>query len=168
MEMHDPVAIANRFIGLNSSEKGFTLMQLLKLSYIAHGFKLGLLEEPLSNEFVQAWKFGPVFPSIYDKFKYQISDILITEPAKGLNSNGLFESVCSIFTKQEEQIIDSVYEIYGKIDGWKLSALTHQEGTPWHKAWYDGGGADGFKWVTIKNEEIKKHFKECILSKNKN
>ena len=67
-EGHEPVAIANHFIELNPD--GLTLMQLLKLSYIAHGFKLGLDLGPLSRELAQAWKYGPVFPSIYHKFKY--------------------------------------------------------------------------------------------------
>ena len=37
---HDPVAIANEFILKKPSD--LTLMKLLKLSYIAHGFKLGM------------------------------------------------------------------------------------------------------------------------------
>ena len=71
---HDPVAIANYFIGLyeldkKNSGEGLDLMQLLKLSYLAHGFKLGITGHPLSNENLEAWRYGPVFPSIYQAFK---------------------------------------------------------------------------------------------------
>lgn len=57
---YSPIAVANYFISLSRSD-GLTLMQLLKLSYIAHGFKMGILgeEHPFSKEYVQAWKFVP-------------------------------------------------------------------------------------------------------------
>ena len=64
---HNPIAIANHFIDL--SPNGLTLMQLLKLSYISHGFTLALLDKPLADEYAEAWRFGPVFPSIYHEFK---------------------------------------------------------------------------------------------------
>ena len=38
--MHDSLAIVNHFIDLGN--KKLTLMQLLKLSYIAHGFNLDI------------------------------------------------------------------------------------------------------------------------------
>ena len=50
---HEPVAIANYFIDLSS--KGLTLMQLLKLSYISHGFTLAFLDKPLADEYAEAW-----------------------------------------------------------------------------------------------------------------
>ena len=46
------------------------MLQLLKLSYIAHGFKLALFDYPLADEAVQAWKYGPVFSTIYGEFKH--------------------------------------------------------------------------------------------------
>ena len=45
------------------------MLQLLKLSYIAHGFKLAIFGYPLADEAVQAWKYGPVFSKIYEGFK---------------------------------------------------------------------------------------------------
>ena len=141
------VTIANRFIEL-SSNKGLTLMQLLKLSYIAHGFKLGLSGKPLANETVQAWKFGPVFPSIYHEFKYEPSNSKIKELATDLNkSRNALEPVRGNFTETEEKIISLVYDIYGDINGLKLSALTHKEGTPWYKAWNEEGG-ERHLWVS--------------------
>ena len=68
--MHKSIAIANYLIDL--SKDGLTLMQIMKLSYFSHGFKMGMLglDNPLANEFVQSWKLGPVFPNVYHQFKY--------------------------------------------------------------------------------------------------
>ena len=154
---HNPVAIANYFIELNNkTEHLLDLMKLLKLSYIAHGFSLGILEEELSNELAEAWKYGPVFPSIYYAFKDQ-NPYNIENPKLKVKQN--------VFKKEEENIIKQTFASYGKLDGWKLSLLTHQEHTPWHTHYNKpNGGKDLFE-VKIPNEDIKKYFKEEILNK---
>lgn len=68
--MHDPKAVANYILDCGK-EDGETLspMKLIKLVYLAHGWNLGLTGEPLITEHVQAWRYGPVIPSIYHDFK---------------------------------------------------------------------------------------------------
>ena len=157
---HDPVAIANYFIDL-SSPNGLTLMQLLKLSYIAHGFKLALLDEPLADEYAEAWKFGPVFPSIYHEFKYEKPG-LIKDKAKWADmKKNILQPVSSNFNVNEETIMRLTYEKYGTLSGWKLSAITHAPGTPWHEAWQEGKHIRGY---SITNEKIKEHYTNLINS----
>ena len=160
--MHSSIAIANHLITL--SRNGLTLMHIMKLSYFSHGFKLGMVgaNHPLANEFVQAWKFGPVFPNLYHKFKYEPPGI-IKRPARYFDekTNSL-QVVQANFNSDEVEIMKTVYQIYGDLDAWQLSALTHQEGTPWHKAWHENHGDKGFFGITIPNEEIAKHFKQKI------
>ena len=163
--MHEPTAIANYFIRLTNGE-GLTLMQMLKLSYLAHGFKMGIFgkDDPLSIEYVQAWKFGPVFPSLYHEFKYEPPG-RITAMATRLDerTDSLVE-VGTEFKDEEKKIMDFVYGVYGGLTGAQLSALTHQEGTPWHNVWYEGGGKD-FRGVTIPNEKIADYFRDSIINK---
>ena len=159
-ESHDPIAIANYFI--KKSKCSLTLMQILKLSYFAHGFKLGLDDKPLSREFVQAWKYGPVFPSIYNEFSWQPPGKI-----KELGTGEIDDDpIIGSFDQNDKDIMNFVYEVYGSLDGWKLSALTHKKGTPWYKAFYEGDepGQD-YHGVTIPNIKIKQHFKEDILEK---
>ena len=158
---HEPVAIANYFIGLNPD--GLTLMQLLKLSYIAHGFTLAFLDKPLADEYAEAWKFGPVFPSIYHEFKYEKPG-LIKNKAKwaDMQSNTLKE-VTSDFSDNEKTIMKITYQKYGSLDGWQLSAITHAKDTPWANAWKEGKYIRGF---SISNEKIKEHYKSLIPSKD--
>ena len=158
--VHEPVAIANFFI--EKSGSGLTLMQILKLSYIAHGFKLGLDRGELSNEYVEAWQYGPVFPSIYHEFKY--------EPPGNIKSLGTeideATPVTSNFDEKENKIMQMVHNIYGGVDGWRLSRLTHQEGTPWHTFYHKKGG-NKIRGLPIDNSVIKEHFKETIIDKYK-
>ena len=152
--MHDPRAIANQFIQL--SHQNLTLMQLLKLSYFAHGFNLAILKKPLSNELAEAWKFGPVFPSIYHEFKFQGSGP-IKESAVEDDGEALIQGD---FRNEELQLMEVVHQIYGSLGGWELSALTHKEKTPWYEAWNGEGKAKDN--VQINNDLIKNHFIKIV------
>ena len=46
-----------------------TPMHILKMAYLAHGWMLGIFEEPLIYEPVDAWRYGPVVPILYHKYK---------------------------------------------------------------------------------------------------
>ena len=54
---HDPILIANYFIKLKPPN--LTLLKLIKLCYISHGFTLALTNKPLSSEPAGAWQYGP-------------------------------------------------------------------------------------------------------------
>ena len=152
--MHSSVSIANYFITLShkNKPKGFTLMQLLKLSYISHGFRLATSGAPLSKESAEAWRFGPVFHSIYHEFKRETPGGLITKPASASQET---------FNEKEREVMDVVYDAYGEIEGWKLCELTHKRGTPWYKTWHEKGSRD-VKGIPIDNSDIKQYFQSLL------
>ena len=157
---YNPITIANHFIDL--SPKGLTLMQLLKLSYISHGFTLAHLDKPLADEYAEAWKFGPVFPSIYHEFKYEKPGLIKNKAQRANMKTKSLEYFVSNFDTDEERVMEFTYKKYGKLDGWQLSDITHAKGTPWYKAWEDGKHIRGF---SISNDLIKAHYK-AIIDKN--
>jgi len=62
-------AVANYFLDLGLRESiPITPLKLQKLVYFAHGWYLGFTGEPLLNEGIQAWEYGPVIPSLYHDF----------------------------------------------------------------------------------------------------
>lgn len=146
---YDAATVANRFIELADGEgKALTPMQIVKLAYIAHGFSLGLYGRSLIDEPVQAWKYGPVIPSLYRRTK-RYGRAPVTEPVKPR----------SIFRSQEElderdrAVIDEVYKKYGAFTGPQLSYLTHRRGTPWAQTYDpDVYGSD------IDNALIQMHY----------
>jgi len=144
-----PEAIANKFIKL-ALENGIFVsnMKLQKLVYIAHGFYLGYKDLPLSNETPQAWQYGPVFPSLYCKLRdYGASKVDRLIPGV----NDLPED------SEEVQLIQVVWESYGKLSAASLVSRTHAKGTPWSDVW----SPDTTK-VVIPNSSIKDHFKKLI------
>ena len=151
---HNPVAIANYFLGL--SQHGLSLVQLIKLSYIAHGFKLGFEGFPLANETVEAWQFGPVFPSIYYKFKP--FGINIKEPVKDISSD---------FNNKEKKLMDKVFEVYGNKTAVALIAITHAKDSPWDQAWNTEGGQYD-RHYPIDNNIIKKYYEDKIKESQAN
>ena len=139
---HNPLSVANYFISISG---GIHLLKLIKLCYIAHGYCLALLNKPLVNETVEAWKYGPVFPTIYDRFK---GNKFIMETVKVKEKQ---------FNENENEIMQAVYENYSGLSGVELTTLTHSKGTPWHFAWHKEGGKEYLNYP-IKNKKIKKYY----------
>ena len=119
--------VANRFVRL-AQEKGetITIMQLVKFVYLAHGWHWGYYDKPLIRHNVEAWKYGP--PEVYNAFRPQ--GIIVVSPAlcDGDSSAVPYEAV---FSSKANKLIDGVFDAYAKISAYALSALTHEEGTPW-------------------------------------
>ena len=146
-----PRIVANYLIGARKrrKEKPPTPMELLKLVYIAHGWNLAIHDEPLVTDTVQAWKYGPVLPSLYRAVREwgnrPVEKPLLVSFADDTD-----------FSAGEEEVMDAVLDAYGHYDGIQLSMLTHACGTPWHDVYmvekHDMGDAP------IPNELIKQHF----------
>ena len=119
-----------------------TPMQVIKLVYISHGWMLGLLDQPLISETVEAWRYGPVVRSVYRKYrKYRGNPI----DQQGAPHDGQLHS-------QQRDLVDQVFQGYSRYSGIELSRLTHQPGTPWAIAWHSG-------MSIIPNELIKDHYR---------
>jgi uncharacterized phage-associated protein len=157
------LAVANYFICKSFEEgKTITLMKVIKLVYISHGWYLGITDNPLLPEGVQAWQYGPVVPSVYQAFRH-FGRKSITEMAfdTGTNAYPLPED------PEIQQFLDKIWDVYGSHDGLELSALTHQKGTPWYKTKHGSGGkAD--RTVLIRNDLIKKHYQDKIVAPSAN
>ena len=118
--------VADYFLA-NADELGppITNMVLQKLVYYAQGFHLALQGEPLFGEEIEAWEHGPVLPDLYDSYKiYGKSPIDLHDLAAADIEERLAPEV--------REILDVVQSVYGKIDAWHLSRLTHAE-PPWTK-----------------------------------
>lgn len=67
------LSVANYFIELAHKEgRHITQLGLMKRVYIAHGFSLALNYQSLLDprfDKVEAWRYGPVIPSVYHSFK---------------------------------------------------------------------------------------------------
>lgn len=166
----DARAVANFIIAkAREKEKTLTPMQLIKLVYLAHGWFLAWHNGLLIGDDVQAWQYGPVIRSVYDAFKkygrnpierptYGEYDMVIDIGLVDLDAkNDLLkpEPISERFSEEESEVIEEIYHAYGHLSGAQLSALTHQEGSPWHQT-YSPDERD----KVIKSDTIKNHFKK--------
>lgn len=157
--MENSLAIANYFVG-KSLETGIemTPMKLVKLTYISHGWHLGLKKQPLINEATEAWRYGPVVPSVYNKFK-----VYGSAQIKALETN-ISSKVIEIEDKTLSVFLDEVWNVYKGYNGLQLSTLTHQPNTPWDIVYNQRGGKDSDTNMIIPNELIQKHYEQKIVT----
>ena len=144
--MHDSLTIANRFLALaEQDDRALTPMQVLKLVYIAHGWRLGLYGRTLIRDEVQAWQYGPVIPRLYDAMRHFRGNPVIGRLPADRND--------TVLTGRDESVIDQVHDIYGAMSGPALSRLTHAANTPWERTYRPGAFG-----LTIPNDLIEDHY----------
>lgn len=144
--MNTVFQVADYFLNKASKEEDggeiISHLKLQKLVYYAQGFHLAMYEQPLYKEPLEAWLHGPVCPVLYqDKKHYKNA---------ALEPNAEFDA--SVFSKEQQELLDEVYEVYGQFSAWKLRNLTHEE-APWKN------NCDNAENKLISHEELMKYFK---------
>ena len=68
--MYDVLTVADAILKIAKAKgQSLTPMQVVKLTYIAHGWSLGLRGKDLFRNQIQAWQYGPVIPDLYHTTK---------------------------------------------------------------------------------------------------
>lgn len=122
--------IAKWFLVRNHAEvrefesESLTHLKLQKLLYYAQGVHLAYTENELFSDELLAWEHGPVAPRVYDVFKGN-RDIDFEPEDEDLE----------VFAKIQEDentrnVLEVVYDHYGKYSAWHLRNMTHDE-RPW-------------------------------------
>lgn len=144
--MYDARQIANWFIDqAQRDQRSLTIMQLLKLVYIAHGWYLEMTNFPLIRNRIEAWKYGPVIPDVYNTFRRSDTTAVVSK-AKN------FDDVRDDYA---ESVLKQIYNLYGPKSAIELSNLTHESGGPWDLATKRSG-----YFAPIDNETILSHYRQ--------
>ena len=103
-------------------------------------------DRSLIRQDIVAWRYGPVVVDVYRSLlqwgRRSIKDLIAdirSEP----------------YSSEEMSIIDQVYQNYGHMSGLRLSAMTHEIGTPWDSTYHEFG-----QNAVISKSLIKQHFLE--------
>lgn len=135
---NNALAVANHFIELAARNNSpLHLLGLIKRVYIAHGFSLALNDTPLLDsrfDKVEAWKYGPVIPSVYHSFKqYKAGPITgkaVVMEWDETNNTPLFPTP-SLEDDKARKTVEMVWKRYQDFSDSEMVKLTHRIGTPW-------------------------------------
>ena len=151
--------VANFFIEKSLKEdKPISQLKLLKMVYIGYGWVAALLDRRLFTERIEAWKHGPVVPSVYHVFKH-LGKNPINRYAIDVNLKNLEESVIPEIPADEAEIrevLTMVWQVYIGFKAWDLVSKTHQKDTPWEAVYKPN------ELNPIPYDLIKTHFENLI------
>ncbi|RRT96759.1 type II toxin-antitoxin system antitoxin SocA domain-containing protein [Stenotrophomonas sp. 278] len=146
--MYDVLTVADAILKIAKAQgKSLTPMQLVKLTYIAHGWSLGLRGKDLFANRIEAWQYGPVIPDLYHATKSYGRDPI------PLGAIGPTHEIA--VSPEDQAFLSDVFNKYGHLDGIALSYLTHRAGTPWTQV-YDSR----FRGIEIPDELIAQHYRD--------
>lgn len=161
----DPLAVANRFLDLaQSAGQAIDPLKLQKLLYFAHGWCLALRDKPLIHGEIQAWRYGPVVDRVYQAFRHFGSQPIRGRARRYSIEDGKFVAKEYPPVPSEDpdaELIDAVWEEYGKFDGVQLFKLTHAEGTAWQQT-HAAHKGELPQFVAIPQELIRTEFQEKL------
>lgn len=104
----------------NTLKKPITNLQLQKILYYIQGRYIGEHREPLFDNDMEAWSYGPVIPDVYYEYKSFIS-----EPITGISPQ-----IQDLFEPNEFNLIQTVVRETYEMNVWELVKKTHKE-SPW-------------------------------------
>ena len=151
------ITVANTILEKAVSEDSpLTHMKLQKMAYCLHGWHLAAADAPACVEPVEAWKYGPVWGTLYHALKHNgHSPIFGFIGPNGETSAGIPDAVPTTEGRFHE-ILEEVWRKYSPYTAVQLSNMTHQPGTPWAKAREQ-------HTPFIDNDEIKRRFQQEVM-----
>ncbi|MCW2273004.1 DUF4065 domain-containing protein [Rhodoblastus acidophilus] len=158
--MYDARAVSNFFINRSiATARPITAMTLLKILYFAHAWYLVKYGFPLVAQHFEAWQHGPVNRVVYEQIKglgsKPVSRKLVSFSAKEC----AFVETKSEFSEEICEFLSNIFDYYSQFHAFKLSDLTHIEGSPWDKIW-SLAEQRAVPGMIIPNDTIKKWFEE--------
>lgn len=132
-----------------------THLKLEKLVYMCYADYLCNKGEALFNDYIYAYKYGPVVKSVYDTYKkygYKVIEEKIISGSLVHELPARSRIMFAINGLEKIKSIDETLSKYGKCTAGQLVDITHRSSTPWEIT-----GKGIFTNRIIKNETIKKY-----------
>jgi uncharacterized phage-associated protein len=122
-------AVADWFLarGVQEPPTQISHLKLQKLCYYAQGYHLALLGGGLFKDDIEAWQHGPVVRSVYNRFRGCGRASIAPRPG--------FDPM--VFTNDQVQVLEQVYQDQGPRSAWTLREQTHAE-APWRDIYGSG------------------------------
>lgn len=127
--MHDAMDVAEYVLNYcdKKLDNPITNLQLQKILYYIQGAYIAEENDPLFDNRIEAWRYGPVVPDVYYWYNDNMSNKI-----KNVEVKNNIE-----FSDREREIIERVVNAKIQIDPWELVRETHKE-DPWKKNYIEG------------------------------
>lgn len=162
---NNALSVANYFIMLaNRDSADLTMLGMMKRIYIAHGFSLAINDKPLLDrrfDRVEAWKYGPVIPSVYHSFKHHKNHPIheATVIANWNETTKEYDFLTPELSDQDAiEIVEMVWRRYLQVSTPDLVSLTHKPGSPWDISYVPNQNNE------IPDERTKMYYKRILKS----
>ncbi|GAB2854661.1 Panacea domain-containing protein [Hymenobacter ruber] len=128
---------AAKYIIAFSDSKGdlITNKKLQKLLYYVQAWNLAVFNNPLFNDEPQAWRHGPVYPTVYQAFKKHGAEPVSLKDEyerDALDADDMMKLISrdNNLTLEKQGLIEEVMTKYGTQSAFSLEILSHRE-RPW-------------------------------------
>jgi uncharacterized phage-associated protein len=131
----NPKAMANLFLDwFDQRRQRITPLKLQKCLYFCHADYLQNTGVPLVSEEFEAWRYGPVLPSVFQAFKHYAGQEIDGRATRF--DPATLASTCPVATLDSEQysVLREIFDLYAPVDGGYLSSVSHRPGGPWSEA----------------------------------
>lgn len=166
--MQPSLFIANYIIEY-SNDKGYSINNLIlqKILYFANVIKIVDTKNPLFEEQMEKWKYGPVVPSVYHEYKrfgaFQITKQDIVKEYfhfENIENNSLGNiKICKYqpqdIPELDTNLLKKVIDRFSDVNIFDIVEKTHKQ-EPWKK--YEKLINDGVQGIKYTNEEILNYF----------
>lgn len=166
---YSAAAVGNEFLALGRQESiPIDQMKLQKLIFYAHAWYLAGKDEPLIEDEIEAWPWGPVVRSVYTQTvgcgRGPVSADLTAFEKTGNSILDWTIRVPRIDSEEDKNYIKAVWDIHKAFTGIQLSNSTHAPGEPWTVVKQQYGNLDSKP--PIPSDLIKAIFKKKIENAN--
>lgn len=116
------IDVANGIVDQYHSDVALTNLKLNKLVYFSQVLSLKETGEPLFEDPIQAWSYGPVEPLVYYRFQKYGRD--------RIHAGETYEQ-----TEHSQAVIKRVMDRMGKMTAFDLVRLSHRDGGAWKRVY---------------------------------
>lgn len=137
---------------LESFPYGISTSKLQHLNFLAQGWTLAILNEPLFNDSFQAWACGPISPDLLNSQKDLFS----------VKADDLMKGSTESLSQKQKTILDTVVHVYGNLTGDQIAEL-YARNRMWREARQESKHIvhrEDSKAIDI--DWIKHYFREII------
>lgn len=117
------IDVANYLIERWGQDYPVTNLKLNKMVYYAQVESIAMTGEPLFDDCIEAWQYGPVEPAVYHAFCSH-GRSRITEPTERVQ-----------IEPEAAQIIDSAANKFGSLSAFDIVSLSHRPDGAWAKVY---------------------------------